>query len=50
MKREGCNKDYVLVLEADNSKGSYKLSQHNKLTIHLSYMYTGQSVKQPVPK
>ena len=25
-KREGCNNDYVLVLEADNLQGSYKLS------------------------
>ena len=49
-KREGCNKDYVLVLEADNSQGSCKFSLHNKLTIYLSYMYFGLSVKQPAPK
>ena len=28
-KNEGCNRDYSLVLEADNSQGSCKLTLHN---------------------
>ena len=32
-KKEGCTKDYVLVLEADNWQGSCKLSLHDKLAI-----------------
>ena len=47
-KRGGCNKDYVLVLEADNSHSSCKLSLQNKLTIYLSYMYFGQNVTKVI--
>ena len=32
-RKEGCTKDYALVLEADNKQGSCKLSLHSKLTI-----------------